>query len=378
MSFLANQTLAGACLAGLLFLSGCGKFFVDENGGGGTTTCTNNCIYVGNGTADDIAAFAAVNPLTVVSSTNVGLSDEPTAMVVTPNDTLLFVASAATGAIFALPIQSGGALGTPTTASAGTTIPVEAITVDRTGSFLLAAQEQTNATCASGFETAVEIFSIATGGVLTETYVTPSALIVCGVPTSIAISPNSVYAFVGLQGGGIAQYAYTTGTFTNTTPVTFAVPAATQVNALAIDPTSTYVFAAESGTSGGLAQLKIATGGLTQVAISSSSTAVFQVAVDPSSTYVYAGDNNTGDIYGYSYAATGLTAISGSPFAPSAAANTINGLAVDSSGSFVISIYGSGPNLQEFMIGTGGALTANSTGTTGSTTYTPQSLALSH
>jgi len=96
-----------------------------------------------------------------------------------------------------------------------------------------------------------------------------------------------------------------------------------------------------------------------------------------SGNYVYVSDRTTGNIYGFSYSSTALTALSGSPYSPSSASQGTIGMVIDSSSTYLLTINSqSGPNLQAFSIGTGGALTATSTGTTSSGSYYPIALAV--
>jgi 6-phosphogluconolactonase (cycloisomerase 2 family) len=386
MTFSPKRLLAFASLSSLFLLASCGKFFVDENGSSTGTTCTTNCIYIGNydssGSESDVAAFAAVNPLTVVSSTNVSLGDNPTSMVVNPANTYLFSASSDTGAIFAFAIQSGGTLGGVTTALSATEIPIRAITVDPSGNYLLAAEEVTEptTTCASGIATAVQVFSGVATGTLTAVGTTSTNL-PCGTPTSIAVSPNGDYIFVGLGTGGLEEYQYdaSTGAITEPASATVAGITGTNFNGVAVDSQSKYLFASASGTAGGAYAFTIGATSLTPAgSVQNSGQSLYPIVVDASNTYVYAADSNNGEVYGYTFGTSGLTGISGSPFSPSATSSGTLGMVTN--GSFVITANStSGPNIQEFKIGSGGALTASSTGTTGSASgYEPLTIATTH
>jgi 6-phosphogluconolactonase (cycloisomerase 2 family) len=371
---------------GLLLPAGCGKFFVDPNGINGTTTCTNNCVYVANNGNDDIAAFAATNPLSLVSSVNVGISDVAITMAVTPDNQFLFAGSSL-GNIYMLPVQSGGSLGSPTTAASVSGAEVRAITVDPAGANLLAAVAipiTPTTSCSGGFIGVLNVYTISSSGGLTlvGTQATSGP---CGTPTSIAVSPNGNFAFMGLGATGVEGFTYvsSTGVATEQNGLSILGSTTTEFNGVAIDTDSTYLFVTASGTSGGITEYLIKVSGTTYSLQQEGSTedsggALYPVVVDPMAANVYAGDFANGEVYGYSYGSTGLTAISGSPFSPSSSTTGMNGMAIDSSGSFVFTVNQTGPNLQEFAIGTSGGLTASSASTTSTGTYTPESIALTH
>jgi 6-phosphogluconolactonase (cycloisomerase 2 family) len=392
MTNLRSRLFAIASLSGLCLLASCGKFFVPENGGTGGTTCSTNCIFIGNydtTAADaDVADFAAVDPLEYVMATNVTLGDNPVSMAVTPSNDTLYVASA-DGNIYYYTIESGGSL--EGVAAATTTNPVllNAIAIDPTGAFLVAVGEEDSTTCTAGAAT-IEIFSIpastSTSGALT--LVSTTQLNACGAATAVAFAPDDNSVFVALGTLGIQGFAFSV---VNSTDATITIPNAgyavgsnadIKYNGLVVDSKSAYLFASASGTDGGAYSYTInaSAGTLTTAgSVQDSGGALYPIAIDGTSTYVYTADINTGGVYGYTFGASGLTAIAGSPFSPSSTSSSTYGLATDSGGKYVFTVSEDGPNLQEYTIGTSGALTASSTGTTGSlTSYYPVTIALTH
>jgi 6-phosphogluconolactonase (cycloisomerase 2 family) len=193
------------------------------------------------------------------------------------------------------------------------------------------------------------------------------------------ISPDGKHIFMSIGTSGMIGFNFDTSTgdpgysaglslFPGTT---------TSINGVAIDPSSTYVFISGSGTNGGLAQYTISP--FAKVGSTQSPVQTFYAVTAPASgTYVYVTARNTGQVYGYSYSAKGnLTAITGSPFSPSSTSNGTTAIAVDNSSKYILTINNlTGPNLQQFSIGTNGALTATSTGTTSSGSYAPVALAV--
>jgi 6-phosphogluconolactonase (cycloisomerase 2 family) len=373
--------LLAVSFSSLFLLTSCGQFFIPQNGGGGAT-CTD-CVYIANSGTEDVSQFAVGKTLTVVSGTNVSVGAVPSSVAVSPTDPYVYVGSVS-GGILLFPIETGGALGTVTTASDAT--GPYAMTVDPTGDWLITASLDVNGTgtnCSTGdVPYQLSIFQISDGGALSTT---PGTLLstICGStavpPTGIAISPNGKYIFMSIGTQGVLAYTFDTSSGIATSVSTPIVSSSTtSYNSVAVDPTSTYLFVASSGSAGGLSEYNISTAqkvGSTQSPIDS----FYAVAVPSaaSGNYVYVSDRTTGNIYGFSYSSTALTALSGSPYSPSSASQGTIGMVIDSSSTYLLTINSqSGPNLQAFSIGTGGALTATSTGTTSSGSYYPIALAV--
>jgi 6-phosphogluconolactonase (cycloisomerase 2 family) len=392
MTKLPSRLLAIASLSGLLLLASCGKFFVDENSPTGGTTCTTNCIYIGNyvpgsATSSDVAAFALVNPLTYVSATNVSLGDNPSAMVVNPANSYLYVASEddAESNIYYFALESGGALGSVATALEAIPIYIGSMAIDSTGTDLIVAGAVVSASCTTGYSAAVLIYQIGTDGVLgstaTTTYETTNACITASAveQKAIAVAPNNNAFFVSFGSYGILSFQLTASTGVASPGSTYiAAPSDTSFNGAAVDSTSAYLFASASGTSGGVYAFTIdpTTFALTQLGTpQTSSTDLYPIVVDASNKYVYAADNGNSEVYGYTFGSAGLSAIAGSPFSPSSTATGTLGMVTQ--GGYVVTTNETGPNIQEFTIGSTGALSAASTATTGSaTSYYPTAIAI--
>src|SRR5947209_19494975 len=72
--------------------TGCGDFFPPVNGGGGGGGTTSNRVYIANQAANSIGAFAiGTGTLAAVNNSPVATSYKPVSMVVTPNNSLLYV-----------------------------------------------------------------------------------------------------------------------------------------------------------------------------------------------------------------------------------------------------------------------------------------------
>ncbi len=109
-----GRWLSTGC-AVLLALTGCGQFFppLSSEGGGGGTTSSGDYLYVANlGTSPlSVAGFsvATTGALSGLSGSPWAVELEPTALAVTPNDSYLYVGSAA-GGIYVYTIGSNGAV----------------------------------------------------------------------------------------------------------------------------------------------------------------------------------------------------------------------------------------------------------------------------
>src|ERR1700748_3268026 len=108
--------VAAAVAMVLPVFTGCGGFFPPINGGGGGGGgSTGNRVYVANQTAGSIGGFTigTTGTLTAVTTSLVTFGYKPLSMVLTPNNSLLYV-GAATG-VFVFFINSDGSLTTPST-----------------------------------------------------------------------------------------------------------------------------------------------------------------------------------------------------------------------------------------------------------------------
>ena len=267
-------------LAVLLALSGCGKFFVDENGGGGGTT-GSNYIYVANNDTANIAGFSiASTGLTTLSNSPYALGVSPSALAITPSNSYVYVSTLA-GGIYAYSVGSGGVL---TVANGGSAVvsgisPVS-LSVDATGNWLLAVDPTP----------AAYVFAInTTNGTLTSQGSVPLAA--GSSPYQMTIAPNNslVYASLGTGGVAILTFNATTGVLTNTNQVLKPKQSLAADQGLTVNPTSTFLYVAETGVNG-VRVLSIGTNGaLTEVTGSpyTTGTGPSAVFIDSTGSYLY-------------------------------------------------------------------------------------------
>ena len=316
-------------VAALALTAGCGGFFVypgSAGSGGGGSSSTGDYVYVANATTSNLAGYAVGSgALTGVSGSPYALAVSPTALAINPANTLLYVAGG--GAIYAYGIQSTGALSALNGGSAVATVSVASMDISPDGNWLLALDS-------SG--AAIDEYQINTGTGTLTAHIFPFS-VSGAVAHAIRVAPNAQYVFAAMGTAGELVFPFSSGTLS--APAQFAVAAGTSDDAIAVDSTSTYLYIARSGTSGGLAVDTISGGVLAAVAgspftASKQPPAEKAVALNKAGTNVYVANFNDGTVSGFSIGSGGaLTALGGSPYA---AGSSVIALAADNSGSYLL------------------------------------------
>jgi len=351
--------------AALLLLAGCGKFFPKDTGGGGGGTTTGNYLYVANFSTslNTIAGFSiGTSALSSTSSSPYSLGFTPSAVAITPNNGILYVGTLL--GIYAYSINSStGALSVLNNGSAVTTGVVPgALKVDTTGNWLVEADEAT---------LLANVYAInSSTGLLTQQN-TSQIAIGTGSPNQITFTPNNslVYIANGSGGTSIFSFSSSTGTLTNNNIVLKPKQTNGSATSVAVSPSGTYLFVAETVLNG-VRVLTIGSGGsLNEVSGSPYTTALgpSSVLVDSTGSYVYVANKTAGTISAFTLAsATGaLTQITGSPFDTGTSPLS---LAEDSTHAYIaVACSGGSPDLQVFKIDTAtpGALDTFKTASTG-------------
>lgn len=357
--------LVGLGVVAVGSLTGCGGFFVYpgsiSTGSGSTST---DFVYVGNATTNTIAGFTVgTNALTAVANSPYTLQITPTALAVNPANTILYVASNAF--IYAYSISSTGALSILNNGLYVANANVVSMDISPDGQWLFALD---------GNGVSIDEFQInnTTGALTQQTGAAYSITNSVVVPHEVRVSPNGGFVFVALGTAGDLVYTLNETTGVITSSQHLPAPSTTSSdNALAISPSSTYLYVARSGTSGGLAVYSIAsnTGALTPLSGSpySAGTQPYSVALNPGGTAVYVANRGDSTISGWTISSTtgALTAISGSPFT---AGSAVTALAADRSGTYLAAVSSGGsPDLAlySFDSTTTGKLDLVSSTTTG-------------
>jgi 6-phosphogluconolactonase len=266
-------------------------------------------------------------------------------MVVTPNNTLLYVGSS-TG-IFVYFINSDGSLTAPTTGSQPAGVFAPALTVSPDGQWLIALDGRTQQ---------LDIFQInASTGALTSVNLPATYTPNSGTwqPSDVRVSPDGtlIFAALGTAGDVVFTFNTTTGVAASSQGLSTG-NVATGDYGLAVSPKTTYLFVARSGTNGGVAVYSIGSGGsLTSVTGSpfAAGSGTFSVALDSTGTYVYAANRFDGTISGYTIVPSttvlglSLTPLSGSPYI---SGKTVQSIGVDSTNKYLLAAaVGGAPDL---------------------------------
>ncbi len=333
-----QRWVAIAVAAVLPTFTGCSGFFppINNGGGGNNGGTTGNQVYVANQAASSIGGFIiGTATLTAVSGSPLAAGYKPISMVVNPADTLLYVGSA-TG-VFVYFINNNGALTTPTTGSQPAGVNAQAMTISPDGQWLIVLDGTTQQ---------LDIFQInSTTGGLTSVNAPATYAIQSGTwqPSDVRISADGTLIFAALGTGGDVAFTFNTATGIAASSQYLATGnASTGDYGLAINPTTTYLYVARSGTNGGVAVFGIGSGGaLTPVPGTpfAAGTGTFSVVLDPTGTYVYAANRSDGTISGYTIVpATATTGLSLTPLkdSPYASGLVVQSLAIDKTGKYLL------------------------------------------
>jgi 6-phosphogluconolactonase (cycloisomerase 2 family) len=257
-------------------------------------------------------------------------------MVVTPNNSLLYV-GAATGIFVYFINSSDGSLTTPSTGSQPAGVFAASLAVSPDGQWLIALDGQTQQ---------LDIFQInaSTGGLTSvnaPTTYSPSSG--AWQPILVRVSPDGTLIFAALGTAGDVVFTFNTTTGVAASSQTLATgDVATGDYGLAVNSATTYLYIARSGKNGGVAVFSIGAGGTLNSVTGSpfaAGSGTFSVTLDKSGTYLYAANRTDGTISGYTIvpgtttAALSLTQLSGSPYTSGAGVQSIG---VDATGKYLL------------------------------------------
>jgi 6-phosphogluconolactonase len=327
--------------------TGCSGFFppIDNSGGGTGTGGTGDFVYIANGTTSSLGGFTVgTGTLTAINGLPSALGYVPQALVVTPNNSFLYVAG--TSSISLYFINSNGAVSAPSAGAQQVVVSATSLVVSPDGQWLIALDGQTQQ---------LDIYQInSSTGALTLSSNAPYTVgSGTWIPTSLKVSPNGALIFAALGTGGDAIFTFNTVTGLATSSTYLATNnTQTSDNGYAIDSTSTYLYIARSGVNGGVAVYTIGTGGtLNPVAGSpfAAGNGTFSLAMDSTGTYVYAANRLDNNISGYTIvpatatAAFSLTPLKGSPYLSGV---SVQSLGLDNTGKYLLAgAIGGSPDL---------------------------------
>jgi len=351
-------------LTSLLLSVGCGTFFVyPGNLPGGSNS--GNYVYEANSSSSMLGGYVVgTGTLTAVSGSPYSLGFTPTAMVVNPADSILFVAgiSGGSGFIATYALGSGGVLTLLQNNNVGSAAEV-AMDVSPDGQWLLGL-DATGVT--TGIVTVDEYaINSSTGGLTLGTgasYQVPGVGTTTGTvsPTGIKFAPNGQLVFVSLGTAGELDFTFNTasgsGLLTASQTAFLANGSGFSDNALTLSPSGTYLYVARSGPNGGLLTDTItgSAGSLTIGTPIAAGTQPFSVAANSTNVYVAnRGSSSNTAIAGYSVSSTGAVAALSSY----AGGSSVTALALDKSGKYLLAAANGGsPDLWMYSFDASGNL----------------------
>jgi 6-phosphogluconolactonase len=346
---LRRWMVLGAALV-LPVFTGCSGFFPPINnsgGGGGTGTGgAGDFVYISNGTTSSLGGFTVgTGKLTTISGLPSALGYVPQALVVTPNNSFLYVAG--TSSISLYFINSNGAVTASSGGAQQVVVFATSLAVSPDGQWLIALDGTTQQ---------LDIYQInSSTGALTTTSAAPYT-VPSGVwqPTSVKVSPDGTLIFAALGTGGDVIFPFNTITGqASSTPLNLQLGnAQTSDNGFAIDSTVTHLYIARSGVGGGVAVYNIGAGGALNAVPGSPFAAgngTFSLAMDSTGTYVYAANRLDNNISGYTIvpatatAPFSLTPLKGSPYVSGV---SVQSLGLDNTGKYLLAgAIGGSPDL---------------------------------
>lgn len=365
-----GRAVAAVGIVALGLTVGCGNFFVYPGSTGGSgSTGTGDYVYVANATTQNVAGFqVGTGTLTAITGSPFSLGYVPSAAVVNPANSILFVASS--GTISSYSISSSGVLASLSNPAITGLSNVVSMAVSPDGQWLFALDGTAVNTATGQYGIQVYEFQInsSTGALAATTSggATYSGTYTIQGPTApptpvlsqiaVASVTNGEYVFVAMGTGGTLVIPFNTSTGVQSAPTQYGIPGGSSIylanDALAVNSTTGVLYVVSSNTSslnGTIAAYTIGSNAaLTSLA---SGTTAFQptsVALNHAGTDIYVGNLASNSISGFSTTASGstLTALTNSPYSLSAAAV---GLAADRSGDYLLAIANTGnPNLTMF------------------------------
>jgi 6-phosphogluconolactonase len=311
-------------------------------------------------------SLSALNPNTIAAGAS------PFSVSVELTGQYVYVANFNADTVSQYTIGAGGVLSTVGTGSVMTGSHPNGVTIDPANKHAYVANFGGNT---------VSQYNIGTTGALT--LMSTSTVATGAFPASIVISPNGKYAYVAdyacagpgcvAAQGTISQYTVgADGSLTAMSPATVNTGSPTsRPNSLIVDPTSAYLYVANTGD-GTVSEFNIGvTGALSAMTtpIVTAGTFPFSVTVDPSGRYVYVANTGSasgpavqGTISQYSITAgTGALAPIGTGSVP--AGLGVSSVTVDPTGTYAYATNRGESSLSQYMIGVNGALTPLATPT---------------
>jgi 6-phosphogluconolactonase (cycloisomerase 2 family) len=385
-----------------LGLTSCGAFFQCEGksdcaASTTSTICTPAAATTVTGTIYGYAANSSCGTsylngytlsggaLSDATSAPFNLDYVPQAMVVTPSNSYLYVATdsaVSSGDIYGYTISTGGVLnilssgGTSALASENSA----ALAVSADGKYLFSLNTLLGT---------IEQYTIGSTGLLSSfaTYTIQGSNSGGSiVPSALAFAPNGGFLVAALGTGGADIFVYNSstgvlGSGSGSLP-TYVINSNVGygIYGVTVDANN-YIYAA--GTGGITVYAETLTSNATTTTLTTTQKATYStggvpygIVVNSTNSYLYAANFNESNISAFSVANGVLTEISGSPF--SGPTNVIS-IGITSGGGYLLADgYNGSTGIQLFSIGSGGILSPVSSTSSGTSTTYPAPVAMSH
>jgi 6-phosphogluconolactonase len=343
-----GRAAAAIGVLGLSLATGCGNFFVypgSLTGGGGSST--GDYVYVANANSQSLAAFSVgAGTLTAISGSPYLLNFTPTAVVVNPANTRVFVAGSngTFGFINTYSIGSGGVLTLMTSNNVASASEVS-LDVSPDGVWLVGLDASTglalNEVIVESYQIDGSSGALKSGAVGIATYTGSQVPGITPLAVKFAPNQNFVFAAVGQAGDLVFQFDSSAGvSSTGVLSLSLGTSPTVSDNALAVSSNGGYLYIARSGPGGGLAVYTIGSGGaLNQVngspLAAGAGNQPTSVVINKAGTDIYVANQLDTSISGYSISSTGaVAALNPASFTTVAKPRA---LAVDNSGNYLLS-----------------------------------------
>jgi 6-phosphogluconolactonase len=357
----AGRGVPAVAVWALCLTTGCAGFFVypgSTTGGGTGTTGTGDYVYVANATTQNVAGFeVGAGAVTPLSGSPYPLGYVPTAAVVNPADTILFVAS--NSGIYNYSIASTGVLASLNSGVTAALADVVSMAVSPDGQWLFALDGVAVNTATGVYALTLYEFQIdsSTGALTLESSAPysingPSSPIPVPSQIEVASVSSGVYVFVALGTGGTLVIPFDTSTGQQLSASQYGQPSGSSIYlanvALAVNSSTSTLYVVSSDTSsqaGAITAYTIgfngANGTLTTLASSATAFLPAAVVLNSAGTDIYVANQASDSISGFSTTVSGSTlpALGSSPYMYGYAPT---GLAVDRSGDYLLAISNSG------------------------------------
>jgi 6-phosphogluconolactonase len=374
-------------LGGVTLTTGCGAFFQCEGktscGGSGSTTDTGDVVFATNSGSTNLYAYSlgSDGSLNTVSGSPFALSLPPVSMVVTPDNSLLYVSNG--NGITSYIVSSTGVLSNGTTQSVAL-VPEQSMVVTPNGEFLLALDASNLNT--GGIITLRE-YVIGSGGTLSTSSNSNATGFNVGTntgqlitPYQIAVSPKGDYIAMALGSAGYQVFGYnqSTGVFASTGAQGTGNSSIVGDHSVAFDGSDNVYIARTNGGATGTGIVVYSTAKGTEVSPSTpyaTGNAPQSLLFASNYGFLYTANRLDSTITASSVTAGVVSSLGADISAPV----TVQALALDSSGKYVLA-EGATANsgLQVFTIGTSGGLTAGNTAIAGTANNAVPVLAVTH